>query len=100
MEAIIKRRHPNSIPAIMYAAAAVSETDPPTKSSTVSFLERRIQKLECDLESKDEEAKKSLRSMEQQFLKVKVTLLPPYNYSYLEAFPSFVLLYSRVFQTF
>ncbi|XP_073482990.1 centrosomal protein of 162 kDa [Aquarana catesbeiana] len=72
MEAIIKRRHPNSIPAIMYAAAAVSETDPSTKSSTVSFLERRIQKLECDLESKDEEAKKSLRSMEQQFQKVKI----------------------------
>ncbi|XP_018412129.1 PREDICTED: centrosomal protein of 162 kDa [Nanorana parkeri] len=72
MEGIIKRRHPNSIPAIMYAAAAASETDSSAKSSTVSFLERRIQKLESDLESKDEEAKKSLRSMEQQFQKVKI----------------------------
>lgn len=72
MEAILKRRHPNSIPAIMYAAAAVSETDHSTKNSTVAFLERRIQKLESDLESKDEDAKKSLRSMEQQFQKVKV----------------------------
>ncbi|KAM5165178.1 centrosomal protein of 162 kDa [Mantella aurantiaca] len=72
MEAILKRRHPNSIPAIMYAAAAVSETDLTAKSSTVSFLERRIQKLESDLESKDEDAKKSLRSMEQQFQKVKI----------------------------
>ncbi|XP_072264694.1 centrosomal protein of 162 kDa isoform X2 [Pyxicephalus adspersus] len=72
METIIKRRHPNSIPAIMYAAASVSEPDPSAKSSTVSFLEKRIQKLECDLESKDEDAKKSLRSMEQQFQKVKI----------------------------
>ncbi|XP_044145921.1 centrosomal protein of 162 kDa isoform X2 [Bufo gargarizans] len=72
MEAIIRRRHPNSIPALMFAAASVSETDKPSKNSTVSFLERRIQKLENDLESKDEEAKKSLRSMEQNFQKVKI----------------------------
>ncbi|KAM3930589.1 centrosomal protein of 162 kDa isoform 3-T3 [Leptodactylus fuscus] len=72
MEAIIKRRHPNSIPALMFAAAAVSETEKPSKSNTVCYLERRIQKLEVDLESKDEEAKKSLRSMEQHFQKVKI----------------------------
>ncbi|XP_040284655.1 centrosomal protein of 162 kDa isoform X2 [Bufo bufo] len=72
MEAIIRRRHPNSIPALMFAAASVSETDKPSKNNTVSFLERRIQKLENDLESKDEEAKKSLRSMEQNFQKVKI----------------------------
>ncbi|XP_075718210.1 centrosomal protein of 162 kDa isoform X3 [Rhinoderma darwinii] len=72
MEAIIKRRHPNSIPALMFAAAAASETDKSSKSNTVGYLERRIQKLENDLESKDEEAKKSLRSMEQHFQKVKI----------------------------
>ncbi|CAJ0950935.1 unnamed protein product [Ranitomeya imitator] len=71
MEAIIKRRHPNSIPALMFAAAAVSETDEPSKSSTVAYLERRIQKLERDIEGKDEDAKKTLRSMEQNFQKVK-----------------------------
>ncbi|MEE6476343.1 hypothetical protein FKM82_011046 [Ascaphus truei] len=74
MEGIIKRRHPNSIPALMFAAAAVAETEykSSTKSNTNAFLERRIQKLETDLESKDEEAKKSLRSMEQQFQKIKI----------------------------
>ncbi|XP_071998120.1 centrosomal protein of 162 kDa isoform X3 [Engystomops pustulosus] len=72
MEAIIKRRHPNSIPALMFAAAATSEIDKPSKSNTISYLEKRIQKLENDLESKDEEAKKSLRSMEQNFQKVKI----------------------------
>ncbi|CAJ0956137.1 unnamed protein product [Ranitomeya imitator] len=74
MEAIIKRRHPNSIPALMFAAAAVSETDEPSKSSTVAYLERRIQKLERDIEGKDEDAKKTLRSMEQNFQKVKFLL--------------------------
>ncbi|XP_077145907.1 centrosomal protein of 162 kDa isoform X2 [Ranitomeya variabilis] len=72
MEAIIKRRHPNSIPALMFAAAAVSETDEPSKSSTVAYFERRIQKLESDIEGKDEDAKKTLRSMEQNFQKVKI----------------------------
>ncbi|KAM4771046.1 centrosomal protein of 162 kDa [Rhinophrynus dorsalis] len=74
MEGILKRRHPNSIPALIYAAAAVPETEDNSsaKSNTIAFLERRIQKLDRDLESKDEEAKKSLRSMEQQFQKVKI----------------------------
>ncbi|XP_063772987.1 centrosomal protein of 162 kDa isoform X2 [Pseudophryne corroboree] len=72
MEAIIKRRYPNSIPALIFAATAVAETDNSTKSNTVAFLERRIKKLETDLESKDEEAKRSLRSMEQQFQKIKI----------------------------
>ncbi|KAM8953029.1 centrosomal protein of 162 kDa [Pelodytes ibericus] len=74
METIIKRRHPNSIPALIYAAASAPEIDDThaAKSNTVTFLEKRIQKLETDLESKDEEAKKSLRSMEQQFQKIKI----------------------------
>ncbi|XP_053317319.1 centrosomal protein of 162 kDa isoform X2 [Spea bombifrons] len=72
MEAIIKRRHPNSIPALIYAAAAASATETDGKSNTVVFLEKRIQKLEAALENKDEEAKKSLRSMEQQFQKIKI----------------------------
>ncbi|XP_063299129.1 centrosomal protein of 162 kDa isoform X1 [Pelobates fuscus] len=74
MEAIIKRRHPNSIPALIYAAATAPlvDNENSTKSKTVSFLERRIQKLEADLESKDEDSKKSLRTMEQQFQKIKI----------------------------
>ncbi|XP_030054997.1 centrosomal protein of 162 kDa [Microcaecilia unicolor] len=72
MEGIIKRRHPNSLPALIFAAAAVHESDSTSaKPSTIAFLERRIKKLEDDLEGKDEEAKKSLRSMEQQFQKMK-----------------------------
>lgn len=73
MEGILKRRYPNSLPALIYAAAAADKTnDLSAKTHTVDFLERRIKKLETELEGKDDEAKKSLRTMEQQFQKIKI----------------------------
>ncbi|XP_063006666.1 centrosomal protein of 162 kDa isoform X2 [Melospiza melodia melodia] len=73
MEGILKRRHPNSLPALIFAAAAAEKTnDLSAKTNTVEFLERRIKKLETELEGKDDEAKKSLRAMEQQFQKIKI----------------------------
>ncbi|NWH57324.1 CE162 protein, partial [Geococcyx californianus] len=73
MEGILKRRYPNSLPALIYAAAAAENTnDLSAKTNTVDFLERRIKKLESELEGKDDEAKKSLRAMEQQFQKIKI----------------------------
>ncbi|XP_054677055.1 centrosomal protein of 162 kDa isoform X2 [Grus americana] len=73
MEGILKRRYPNSLPALIYAAATAEKTnDLSAKTSTVDFLERRIKKLETELEGKDDEAKNSLRAMEQQFQKIKI----------------------------
>ncbi|XP_062428778.1 centrosomal protein of 162 kDa isoform X2 [Rhea pennata] len=73
MEGILKRRYPNSLPALIYAAAAAEKSnDLSAKTHTVDFLEKRIKKLETELEGKDDEAKKSLRAMEQQFQKIKV----------------------------
>ncbi|XP_041336360.1 centrosomal protein of 162 kDa isoform X1 [Pyrgilauda ruficollis] len=73
MEGILKRRYPNSLPALIFAAAAAEKTnDISAKTNTVEFLERRIKKLETELEGKDDEAKKSLRAMEQQFQKIKI----------------------------
>ncbi|ELW70114.1 Protein QN1 like protein [Tupaia chinensis] len=69
MEGILKRRYPNSLPALILAASAAGDT---VDKNTVEFMEKRIKKLEADLEGKDEEAKKSLRTMEQQFQKVKI----------------------------
>lgn len=69
MEGILKRRYPNSLPALILAASASGDT---VDRNTVDFMEKRIKKLEADLEGKDEEAKKSLRTMEQQFQKMKV----------------------------
>ncbi|XP_040330019.1 centrosomal protein of 162 kDa isoform X4 [Herpailurus yagouaroundi] len=69
MEGILKRRYPNSLPALILAASAAGD---PVDRNTVDFMEKRIKKLEADLEGKDEEAKKSLRTMEQQFQKMKI----------------------------
>ncbi|ERE75361.1 putative protein QN1 like protein [Cricetulus griseus] len=70
MEGILKRRYPNSLPALILAASAAGDS---ADRNTVEFMERRIKKLEADLEGKDEEAKKSLRTMEQQFQKMKAS---------------------------
>ncbi|XP_024432399.2 centrosomal protein of 162 kDa isoform X2 [Desmodus rotundus] len=69
MEGILKRRYPNSLPALILAASAAGDT---MDRNTVEFMEKRIKKLETDLEGKDEEAKRSLRTMEQQFQKIKI----------------------------
>ncbi|KAL6072538.1 hypothetical protein STEG23_006858, partial [Scotinomys teguina] len=69
MEGILKRRYPNSLPALILAASAAGDSG---DRNTVEFMERRIKKLEAELEGKDEEAKKSLRTMEQQFQKMKI----------------------------
>lgn len=69
MEGILKRRYPNSLPALILAASAAGDT---VDRNTVEFMEKRIKKLEADLEGKDEEAKRSLRTMEQEFQKMKV----------------------------
>lgn len=80
MEEILRRRHPNSLPALMFAAAAASEERggesypcPASRPShSAALLERRIQRLEAELENCDEEAKRSLRAMEQHFHRIKV----------------------------
>ncbi|XP_048790810.1 centrosomal protein of 162 kDa isoform X2 [Lagopus muta] len=73
MEGILRRRYPNSLPALIYAAATAEKTDElSAKTNTIDFLERRIKKLETELEGKDDEAKTSLRAMEQQFQKIKM----------------------------
>ncbi|XP_049628268.1 centrosomal protein of 162 kDa [Suncus etruscus] len=69
MEGILKRRYPNSLPALILAASVAGDT---VDRNTVEFMERRIKKLEADLEGKDEEAKRSLRTMEQQFQRIKI----------------------------
>lgn len=80
MEEILRRRHPNSLPALMFAAAATGgerggESHPcaaPQPSHSAALLERRIHRLEAELEGRDEEAKRSLRAMEQHFHRIKV----------------------------
>ena len=74
MEEIIKRRYPNSLPALIYAAASapghaqpVTTESPRKQSPTYAFLENRVKKLETELENKDEEASKRIRCVEQKY---------------------------------
>lgn len=74
MEEIIKRRYPNSLPALIYAAAsapgqaqAVTTESPRKQSPTYAFLENRVKKLETELEDKDDEASKRIRCIEQKY---------------------------------
>ncbi|KAG7469899.1 hypothetical protein MATL_G00133700 [Megalops atlanticus] len=75
MEKILRRRHPNSLPALIFAAASAGGAGAES-SQSVALLERRIRRLEAELEGKDEEAKRSLRAMEQQYHRIK-GLHPP-----------------------
>ncbi|XP_076593753.1 centrosomal protein of 162 kDa isoform X5 [Chaetodon auriga] len=78
LEQVLRHRNPNSLPALIYAAATAgspedmdaAKTSPPSRIN--ALLERRIQRLEAELESHDEEAKRSLRAMEQQFHRIKL----------------------------
>ena len=76
MEGIVKRRHPNSLPALMLAAATLPdpcEGSNNSHSQTNEVLEKRIKKLEGELAKKDEESGTLLRGMEQKYNVVKVS---------------------------
>ncbi|XP_071390914.1 centrosomal protein of 162 kDa, partial [Centroberyx affinis] len=79
LEQTLRRRHPNSLPALIHAAAAAGGPEDPDSAKKAPppgrvsvLLERRIQRLEAELESHDEEANRSLRAMEQQFQRIKL----------------------------
>ncbi|XP_033740453.1 centrosomal protein of 162 kDa-like isoform X2 [Pecten maximus] len=72
MEGIIRRRHPNSLPALIMTAAVAPDDQPVSKTPTMSVLENRVKKLELELEGKDIESEKMLRSVEQKYLNIKV----------------------------
>ncbi|XP_059142969.1 centrosomal protein of 162 kDa-like [Physella acuta] len=74
MEQVIRRRHPNSLPAMMMVAANVPDSaldQPQVKGRSVEVLENRVRKLERELETKDEMAQQDLRAMEQKYNQVK-----------------------------
>ncbi|XP_029359561.1 centrosomal protein of 162 kDa isoform X2 [Echeneis naucrates] len=76
LEQILRHRNPNSLPALIYAAASAGGEDVATKTGPPSrvnvLLENRILRLEAELEDHDKEAKRSLRAMEQRFHSVKL----------------------------
>jgi protein QN1 len=68
LENILKKRNPNSLPALMLAASSV----PVTKSPSVEYLETRVKKLEGELDKQNEDGRKGLRVLEQKYNAMKV----------------------------
>lgn len=61
MEGILKRRYFNFLFVLILVVLVVIDI---VDRNIVEFMEKRIKKLEVDLEGKDEEVKKSFRIME------------------------------------
>lgn len=74
MEGVIRRRHPNSLPALIMTAAVAPDEQSKNKTPTMIVLENRVKKLEAELENKDTDSEKMLRAMEQKYHNVKVKL--------------------------
>ena len=74
MENILRKRNPNSLPVLMWAASSAPEPEG-KKTPSVEHLENRIKKLESELDEKDEESKRSLRVMEQKYNAMKASFL-------------------------
>ncbi|XP_053396479.1 centrosomal protein of 162 kDa-like isoform X2 [Mercenaria mercenaria] len=73
MEAILKRRNPNSLPTLMIAAAAAPDNTANNNRSAYSeVLESRVKKLEKELEEKDGETDKLMRGVEQKYHSIKL----------------------------
>lgn len=68
----MRKRHPNSLPVLMWAASTAQDAKD-AKTPSVLFLEKQIGKLQNDVDSKDEEAKRSLRGIEQKYNAMKVS---------------------------
>ncbi|XP_074662384.1 centrosomal protein of 162 kDa-like [Tubulanus polymorphus] len=69
METIMKRRNPNSIQALVWAAA--SADGPHVKAPSVEYLENRVKQLEKELDEKSDDGKRSLRVLEQKYTSMK-----------------------------
>ena len=74
MEGVLRKRHPNSLPVLMWAASNAQSPQKPSSQpqASISFLEERIKKLEMELETKDEEGKRTVRALQQKHTTVKV----------------------------
>ncbi|XP_030850451.1 centrosomal protein of 162 kDa isoform X2 [Strongylocentrotus purpuratus] len=81
MNDVIRRRHPNSLPALIYAAASTSSPLPADvkgqrsaegQPRSITFLEDKVKRLDRELEGKEEESKRGLRVVEQKYNAMKV----------------------------
>ncbi|XP_019854310.1 PREDICTED: centrosomal protein of 162 kDa-like [Amphimedon queenslandica] len=66
LQLALKKRHPNSIPALIYATNNEAERKEPSEG-IVSYLESKVQRLEGELGAREEEVTRKMEEMKKQF---------------------------------
>ena len=72
MEAIIQRRFPNSISALILASGKTSTEGGSEEKRRSTHLEGRVQQLEELVESKDQESARKMRALQQKYSAMEV----------------------------
>lgn len=77
METIIRRRFPNSISALIYAASHIEGEGGEQKGGkeptpSVLYFEKKVHKLEHELEERDAEHSRRVRALQQQYTAMEV----------------------------
>lgn len=70
LQTALKKRHPNSIPALIYATS-VKENE---SKDVVSYLEKKVQRLEKELAGQESEILSRLDDMRKQFQDMEVIM--------------------------
>lgn len=96
MEAILKRRNPNSLPTLMIAAAAAPENATNNRTAYTEVLESRVKKLEKELDEKDGDTDRLMRGMEQKYHSIKVRYFVTLIMGVLEIMAYLYSFYSRL----
>lgn len=71
LQLALKKRHPNSIPALIYATNNETERKEPSEG-IVSYLENKVQRLEGELAAREEEVTRKMEEMTKQFEEMEV----------------------------
>lgn len=70
LQSALKKRHPNSIPALIYA----TNSEPKEPEGIVSYLEEKVQRLEGELATREDEVTRKMEEMKKQFEEMEVML--------------------------
>ena len=66
----LKKRHPNSIPVLMHASAKSVEGE--SEREAVEYMERRVREVEGQVREREEEGKRRLDQLQEQFHEMEV----------------------------
>lgn len=70
LQVAIKKRHPNSIPALIYATNDSSKD----REEIVSYLEKKVQRLESELAGRQDQVALKMEDMKGQFHEMEVCM--------------------------